>query len=113
FTGCRRDLRRCLLFRGAKSARNGHSRGPWRITGRSAEACDRKNHAPRPGWTRSRWGRGTRAYARVGELALRYKPDGSGDVGHHWGVARGGGAPGLLSSSPARDEGGSPDDFAL
>jgi hypothetical protein len=63
--------------------------------------------------TRSRWGRGTRAYARIGELALRYKPDGSGDVGRRWGVTRGGGALGLLCSSPARNEGGPPDDFAL
>src|SRR5204862_132119 len=69
-------------------------------TGRSAEACDRKNDAHRPGWTRSRWGRGPRAYARIGELALRYKPDGSGDVGRRWGVARGGGAPGLLHPRP-------------
>ena len=43
--------------------------GPWCITGRSAEACDRKNDAHRPGWTCFRWGRGTRAHARIGELA--------------------------------------------
>ena len=46
--------------------------------------------------------RGTRAYARIGELALRYKPDGSGDVGRRWDAARGGGALGLLFSGPAR-----------
>ena len=58
-------------------------------------------------------GRSRRAHACIGELALRYKPDGSDDVGHHRGDARGSGAAGLLFSSPARDKGGSSDDFAL
>jgi hypothetical protein len=58
-------------------------------------------------------GGGARAYARTGELALRYKPDGSGDVGRRWGAACRGGAPGLLFSSPARDEARPPDDLAL
>ncbi len=72
----------------------------------------RKSDAHGPGWTRSRRGRGTRAHARIGELALRHKPDGSGDIGRRRGVARSGGALGLLFSSLARDEGGPPDDLA-
>src|SRR6185312_11372278 len=85
----------------------------WRITARSAEAGDRKNDAPRAGWTCPGCGRGRSAHARTSELALRNKPDRSGDVGHYRNDARGSGAAGQLFSRQACDQGGPFDDLEV